>query len=44
MKVVDKQKLPPGLPRNVLTSPWIPQQAVLGIDKIRDQNYSTLQE
>lgn len=31
MKIADKQKLPPGLPSNVLTSPWIPQEAVLGL-------------
>ncbi|OXU19079.1 hypothetical protein TSAR_002795 [Trichomalopsis sarcophagae] len=27
MKIVDKSKLPSGLPPNVLTFPWIPQQA-----------------
>ncbi|XP_023245843.1 uncharacterized protein LOC106639852 [Copidosoma floridanum] len=28
-KVADESKLPPGLPENVKTLPWIPQQAVL---------------
>ena len=31
IKIADKTKLPPGLPKNILTSSWIPQQAVLGI-------------
>lgn len=30
VKIVDKSKLPPGLPKNVKTLPWIPQQPVLG--------------
>ncbi|XP_023318278.1 UDP-glucuronosyltransferase 2C1-like isoform X2 [Trichogramma pretiosum] len=29
LKIADPTKLPPNLPENVLTSPWIPQQAVL---------------
>lgn len=29
MKVVHKEKLPPGLPKNVLTMKWIPQVPVL---------------
>ncbi|XP_014236385.2 UDP-glucuronosyltransferase 2C1 [Trichogramma pretiosum] len=29
LKIADPAKLPPNLPENVLTSPWIPQQAVL---------------
>ena len=37
IRVTDAQKLPPGLPKNVLTLPWIPQQAVLGI-KINFKN------
>ncbi|XP_058804709.1 uncharacterized protein LOC131671920 [Phymastichus coffea] len=35
MKVVDKQKLPPRLPPNVLTSPWIPQETVLAHKNVR---------
>lgn len=30
MKIVDNTKLPQGLPSNVKTLPWIPQQSVLG--------------
>ena len=30
MKVANKEKLLPGLPKNVLTSSWIPQVPVLG--------------
>lgn len=30
MKVVNDSKLPAGLPENVKTMPWIPQQPVLG--------------
>lgn len=30
MKIADKTKLPPGLPNNILTLPWIPQQPILG--------------
>ena len=33
LKLVDKKKLPLEIPKNVLTSSWIPQQAVLGIRK-----------
>ena len=29
MKIVHKDRLPPGLPKNVLTLPWIPQVPVL---------------
>lgn len=29
MKIVNKEKLPPGLPKNVLTMKWIPQIPVL---------------
>ncbi|XP_001603802.1 UDP-glucuronosyltransferase 2A1 [Nasonia vitripennis] len=29
MKIADKTKLPPGLPNNILTLPWIPQQPIL---------------
>ncbi|XP_032669493.1 UDP-glucuronosyltransferase 2C1-like [Odontomachus brunneus] len=29
MKIGNKHELPPGLPSNVMTSPWIPQTAVL---------------
>ena len=29
MKIFNKDKLPVGLPKNVLTSPWIPQIPVL---------------
>ncbi|CAB0031580.1 unnamed protein product [Trichogramma brassicae] len=29
LKIADPAKLPPNLPENVITSPWIPQQAVL---------------
>ncbi|XP_031781625.1 UDP-glucuronosyltransferase 2B2-like [Nasonia vitripennis] len=35
MKIVDKSKLPSGLPPNVLTFPWIPQQAVLAHKNVR---------
>lgn len=31
VKIVDKSKLPPGLPKNVKTLPWIPQQPILGL-------------
>lgn len=31
MKIADTEKLPPGLPDNVLTLPWIPQIPILGI-------------
>lgn len=30
MKVPNPELLPPGLPKNVITHPWMPQQAVLG--------------
>ena len=30
MKIANQSKLPSGLPDNVLTSPWVPQQAILG--------------
>ena len=30
MKVANKEKLLPGLPKNVITSSWIPQVPVLG--------------
>lgn len=29
MKIANKDQLPPGLPKNVITSSWIPQMAVL---------------
>lgn len=29
MKIVNKEKLPPGLPDNVLVSKWIPQLQIL---------------
>ena len=35
MKIVNKDKLPAGLPKNVLTSPWIPQVPVLSKNKFR---------
>ncbi|XP_014204618.1 2-hydroxyacylsphingosine 1-beta-galactosyltransferase [Copidosoma floridanum] len=35
IKVADDKKLPPGLPDNVLTRPWIPQQAVLSHKNVR---------
>lgn len=31
MKIVDDSKLPAGLPDNVKTLPWIPQQSILGM-------------
>lgn len=31
MKIPNSSKLPPGLPKNVKTMSWIPQQPVLGI-------------
>lgn len=30
MKIADNSKLPPGLPKNVKTMSWIPQQPLLG--------------
>ncbi|XP_058804715.1 UDP-glucosyltransferase 2-like isoform X2 [Phymastichus coffea] len=35
MKIADKRKLPPGLPKNVYTSAWIPQQAVLSHPNVK---------
>ncbi|XP_011499547.1 PREDICTED: UDP-glucuronosyltransferase 2A1-like [Ceratosolen solmsi marchali] len=35
MKINDKSKLPEGLPKNVLSYPWIPQQAVLAHKNVR---------
>lgn len=34
MKIVNKEKLPPGLPKNVLTMKWIPQIPVLSKMKL----------
>lgn len=31
MKIPNPEKLPPGLPKNVVIRPWMPQQSVLGI-------------
>ena len=31
MKIVNSSKLPPGLPENVKTLPWIPQISLLGM-------------
>lgn len=31
MKIPNPKLLPPGLPKNVVTRPWMPQQAILGI-------------
>ena len=42
MKVVNKNKLPPGLPKNVLVSSWIPQVPVLSMfQNILKFNYSS---
>lgn len=35
MKVPNPEKLPPGLPKNVYTSPWMPQITILKHPKIR---------
>lgn len=29
LKITDPKLLPPGLPKNVMTSPWLPQVAIL---------------
>ena len=31
IRVTNAKNLPPGLPKNVLTQSWIPQEAVLGM-------------
>ncbi|XP_023246022.1 2-hydroxyacylsphingosine 1-beta-galactosyltransferase-like [Copidosoma floridanum] len=35
MKIADPSKLPPGLPKNILTLPWIPQLSVLDHKNVR---------
>lgn len=34
IRIVDNTKLPTGLPKNVKTLPWVPQQPVLGKNKL----------
>lgn len=39
MKIANPDKLPPGLPKNILTMKWIPQIPVLGISA---ENFSPM--